>query len=126
MSNAAALQRTDTWLRAWDSQGHHRTGTDGDRAGADWAIAAARALGVAVEREAFSFDRLDPGEAYLEIDGTKIPGVPVFDAPPTAGTTGTTGTEIAVVALPPGAVFKARCDVESLALQPHWPVAACS
>jgi len=28
--------RAATWLAAWDGQGTHRTGTQGDRAGAEW------------------------------------------------------------------------------------------
>jgi hypothetical protein len=97
--------RTEAWLTAWDSQGPHRTGTAGDHAGAAWLTEATRALGVSVEHETFMLDRLDPGETYLEVDGTRIPGVPVFDAPATSGVAGVTGTDIAVATLAPGAVY---------------------
>jgi hypothetical protein len=33
--------------------------------------------------EKFALDRLDPIDAYLEFDGTRISGVPLFDAPAT-------------------------------------------
>ena len=36
------------WLAAWDSQGNHRTATDGDNAGAEWLAAEAAALGADV------------------------------------------------------------------------------
>ncbi len=70
-------------LAAWDAQGIHRTATKGDEAGADWLIGEAIRLGVAPCREEFALDRLDPVSAYLEIDGSCIAGVPVFDAPAT-------------------------------------------
>ena len=100
-------QRTAAWLRAWDAQGIHRTGTDGDTAGAEWLSAEARALGAKVAIEEFAFDRLDPVATYLEVGGQRIDGVPVFDAPSTgdAGSTGALGSEIAVVELPPRAVY---------------------
>lgn len=99
------MNDTDIWLRAWDSQGEHRTGTSGDHAGADWLTDVARSCGAAVTQETFALDRLDPGDTYLEADGRRIPGVPVFDAPATAGVAGTTGQDIAVVRLAPGAVY---------------------
>ena len=99
--------RAAAWLRAWDSQGPHRTGTEGDHAGADWLAAEAAAMGAAVTVESFLFDRLDPGECYLEIGGARIAGVPVFDAPPTSGIVGQLGVPdgIAVAALAPWAVY---------------------
>ncbi len=102
-----AERRASGWLQVWDSQGIHRTGTAGDAAGAEWLAAKARALGAETAIEEFAFDRLDPVAACLEIAGRRIDGVPVFDAPPTdaAGITGALGPEIAVVELPPRAVY---------------------
>lgn len=105
LNNPADSIRTESWLIAWDSQGTHRTGTAGDHAGADWLTVAAESLGASVIQERFELDRLDPGDTYLEIDGTRIPGVPVFDAPATSGVTGVLGTDIAVATLAPGAVY---------------------
>jgi len=79
-----AETRAAAWLEAWDSQGIHRTGTAGDLAGAGWLAAEAAALGAKVEIEEFALNRLDPVAAYLEIDGDRIPAVPLFDALPTA------------------------------------------
>lgn len=96
---------TERWLRAWDSQGPHRTATLGDHTGADWLAAEARALGAAVTREAFALWRVDPGDTFLEVNGVRHPGVPVFDSPATAGIDGVLGTDIAVATLGPHAVY---------------------
>ena len=105
MKSDSTDARARSWLMAWDSQGPHRTGTEGDHAGANWLAAEARSLGAEVTEERFTLDRLDPGEVYLEVDGTRIPGVPVFDAPATPGVPGIVGAEIAVATLAPGAVY---------------------
>ena len=108
--------RAVAWLRAWDSQGIHRTATAGDEAGADWLTREAAGLGAAPAAEDFALDRLDPVAAYLECDGERIPGVPVFDAPATgadgiAGMLGPIGgpvggeAAIAVAELSPRAVY---------------------
>ena len=71
------------WLRAWDSQGFHRTATDGDEAGAVWLAREAAALGATVTSETFALDRIDPIDTCLELEDGRIDAVPVFDAPPT-------------------------------------------
>jgi hypothetical protein len=100
------------WLRAWDSQGWHRTGTEGDEAGAAWLAHEAVALGASVASECFESERIDPVDVCLEIAGNRIPGVPVFDAPPTgvdgiSGSLGPAGSDaaIGVAELPPQAVY---------------------
>jgi hypothetical protein len=102
-----AEARATSWLKAWDAQGIHRTGTEGDRAGAEWLSAEARALGAAVTAEEFSFERVDPITCHLDIASERIEGVPVFDAPATGadGIAGRLGAEIAVAELPPRAVY---------------------
>jgi hypothetical protein len=102
-----AERRAAAWLEAWDGQGIHRTGTPGDAAGAEWLANEVAGIAGEVEIEEFAFERLDPEEAYLEIGGTRIEGVPVFDAPasPTDGITGRLGQEIAVHELNPRAVY---------------------
>jgi hypothetical protein len=102
-----AETRASHWLKAWDRQGTHRTGTPGDRAGAEWLAAQAAALGGEVSVEEFAFERLDPALAYLDIGDERVMGVPVFDAPngPIDGIEGRLGTEIAVHELTPRAVY---------------------
>lgn len=105
-----AEQRATAWLMAWDSQGIHRTGGPGDEAGADWLAAEVVALGASPVMEAFPFDRIDPVETFIEIDGIRLEGVPVFDAPPTDGVAGVlglagSGAPIAVAELSPRVVY---------------------
>jgi hypothetical protein len=109
---SGAEVRATAWLAAWDAQGIHRTGTAGDEAGAAWLAHEAAALGAMVEEERFGFNRLDPVACYLEINGERIAGVPVFDAPPTdamgiAGRMAAVGSvaEIAVAELGPRSVY---------------------
>lgn len=83
-TNLSARERAVAWLTAWDSQGVHRTATSGDEAGALWLATQASSLGFEVMSETFELDRLDPIASYLELDGERIPAVPVFDAPATA------------------------------------------
>jgi hypothetical protein len=89
------------WLRAWDSQGFHRTGTDGDEAGAAWLEREAVLLGATVASETFALDRIDPADVCLEVEDRRIDAVPVFDAPPTgpdgiSGTLGLAGSDAAI------------------------------
>ena len=78
-----ATSRADAWLAAWDGHDIHRTATAGDKQGAEWLAAAARALGASVTTETFPLDRYDPVAAFVEIEGTRYPGVSMFDAPDT-------------------------------------------
>jgi hypothetical protein len=107
-----AQARAAGWLRTWDRQGLHRTGTAGDLAGADWLAQEAEALGATVVIEEFALDRLDPVECFVEFGVRQIAAVPVFDAPPTppqgiSGRLGTVGSdaEIGVAELSPRAVY---------------------
>jgi hypothetical protein len=102
-----AENRVAAWLKAWDGQGIHRTGTAGDAAGAEWLAAEARALGAEARVEDFAIERLDPIECFLEVGGERIESVPVFDAPATdvGDIAGRLGMEIAVAELTPRAVY---------------------
>jgi hypothetical protein len=119
------LERTTAWLTAWDSHGIHRTATEGDTAGAAWLMREAVRLGAAPAIEEFALDRLDPIAAYLEVEGERIAGEPVFDAPATgadgiAGRVGLIGSAaaIGVVELSPHAVYAP--DYETLRREsPH-------
>ena len=111
------LARARRWLQAWDGQGPHRTGTAGDEAGAAWLAGEIERLGVVAANEEWPFDRLDPIACLLDIDGFRIEGVPVFDAPPTgadgiAGRLGPAGSAaaIGVVELPPQAVYSGEFE----------------
>lgn len=106
--------RVAGWLKAWDSQGIHRTATAGDEAGAAWLTREATAITRPVTSESFQLDRIDTVAAYLEIDGERINGEALFDGPGTglegirAGATEASGAgPIVVMPLPPSAVYGA-------------------
>ena len=79
----AGPERAAAWLAAWDGHDIHRTATPGDAAGAAWLADEARGLGATVEMERFPLSRLDPVAAFVELEGTRYPGVAMFDAPDT-------------------------------------------
>ena len=106
------VARAARWIQAWDAQGIHRTGTAGDEAGAAWLTREAEAIAGAVTTESFALDRIDPIAAYVEIDGGRIQGEPLFDAPdtPAAGVSAPASDQqgkggIAVMALSPSVVY---------------------
>ena len=96
--------RAAEWLAAWDSQGTHRTATPGDQRGADWLAETARAMGASVASETFDLQRIDPGPSFVTVDGTRIDGVPLCDAPntPPGGV-----SDVAVLSYGPRAVYAA-------------------
>ena len=99
---ADRVARAAAWLQAWDSQGTHRTATEGDDAGADWLVAEAERLGARVDVESFAVDRVEPVEAFVDIDGIRLEGVKLFDSPDTAPG----GAEsVQVIELAPFAVY---------------------
>ncbi|MSP00030.1 MAG: hypothetical protein EXR07_03105 [Acetobacteraceae bacterium] len=91
------------WLQSWDAQGIHRTGTEGDTAGADWLAREAASMGAKVSIETFSLSRIDPVSCWLETKDGRIEGIPVFDSSPT-GPEGIAG-HIGVMPLSPQAVY---------------------
>jgi hypothetical protein len=110
-----AEARVAAWLKTWDSQGVHRTGTTGDEAGAAWLAREAAAIaGPVVKSESFDFERIDTVAAFVEIDGERIDGEAFLDAPATgpngiraAATDAAGAGPIAVLPLPPSAVYGA-------------------
>jgi len=100
-------------VRAYDAQGVHRTGLAADSESADWLAGLAKSLGAEVFVETFVIDRVEPVRCHVDIEGTRIPAVPVFDAPFT-GADGLSGVlasaedgEIGLVELSPRAVYYA-------------------
>ena len=123
---------TAAWLRAWDSHGYHRTGTDGDEAGAAWLEREAASFGAVVSSESFALDRFDPVAVWLDLGGTRIEGVPVFDAPPSGpagieGSLGPVGSEadIGVVELSPHAVYTGEYQALRTTTQHRALVVVC-
>jgi hypothetical protein len=73
-------RRAAAFISAYSAEGFHRTATPVDRASADHLLNAVREAGATARLEPFELSRVDPGPAFLEIDGTRIDGVPMFDA----------------------------------------------
>jgi len=67
-------------VRDYDAQGIHRTATDVDEASAHWLIRQLQATGIEAKLESFSINRVDLDETFLDVDGRRIGGVPLFDA----------------------------------------------
>ena len=99
-------------LQAYDAQGIHRTGHLADAENADWLAAQAKALGAEVSIEEFGIDRVEPAGCFVEIEGRRIPGVPMYDAAFTGpdGIEGSLGTseaaEIGLATLGPLAIYQ--------------------
>ena len=66
-------------VREYSREGFHRTATSVDRASADRLRSLARAAGVEARLEPFELAQVDPRSAVLEIDRTRIEGLPMFD-----------------------------------------------
>ena len=63
----------------FDSQGWHRTGTQTDHESARWLAEMVRETGPEPRLEPFELSRVDPQDCYLEVDGSRIQGLPMFD-----------------------------------------------
>lgn len=73
-------QRVAAVIQTFDAQGNHRTGTDIDKASAEWLADQVRQSGADPSPEAFPLSRIEPQSCYLRIGGRRIDGVPLFDA----------------------------------------------
>jgi hypothetical protein len=80
-------------IRAYSAEGHHRTGTTVDRGSADALLARARATGAAPSLQPFDLMRVDTAGGFVQIQGRRIDGLPMFDGPFTdaAGVSGGIG-----------------------------------
>src|SRR5260370_5308311 len=86
-SSDALEQRVAAVIQDYDAQGNHRTGTEVDRASADWLASRLRHLGAEPSLEPFTVSRIDPQSCYLRVAGRRIDSLPLFDA----GFTGSEG-----------------------------------
>ena len=84
MPSDGVEQRVAAVIQAYDAQGNHRTGTEVDKASAEWLANQVRKLGAEPSLEPFTLSRVDPQLCYLRIRDRRIDGVPLFDADFTA------------------------------------------
>jgi hypothetical protein len=87
------MARASELIRGYSAEGWHRTATAVDRASAGRLLALARAAGASPRLEPFDLQRVDPVAQFVEIDGRRIDGLVMFDAPFTtaAGVPGALG-----------------------------------
>lgn len=72
--------RASAFFAQYDALGERRAGSSGDLAAARWLVEQLCATaGVAVRSVEVPFERFVPGEAWLEADGLRIEGLPLFD-----------------------------------------------
>ena len=86
-ATADRRRRISDLIQTYDGQGIHRTATIVDNASADWLRQLANVAGGEAHLNAFSLRQVDIRAAYIEVNGTRIEGVPLFDG----GFTGDTG-----------------------------------
>ena len=77
-SDGVESRAADT-IRAYSAEGHHRTATASDRASAKALLARAQATGASASLEPFDLSRVDTAAAFVQIDGRRIAGLPMFD-----------------------------------------------
>jgi hypothetical protein len=66
-------------IRDYDAQGFHRTATTVDDVSAKWLVEQVAFAGAKAGLERFPLERVDVTGAYLEADGRRIDGLPLFD-----------------------------------------------
>ena len=113
-------RRIGRLISEYEGQGIHRTGTETDKASADWLMGIGLQAGLKPVRESFSLNRVDVIESHVTRGGRRIEGIPLFDGAFTdaAGITGKIGplgsdAPIGLMSLPPnaagaGAIGEAR------------------
>jgi len=70
-------------IAAFDATGMHRASSPGDQAGGDWLAAEASAFGAVLSRIPVVLPRTLVEEAYVEVGGQRLDGLPMFDSPST-------------------------------------------
>src|SRR5262249_31851469 len=86
-STADRRRRISDLIQTYDGQGIHRTATIVDNASADWLRQLAAVAGGDAHLNSFSLRQVNVQAAFIEADGKRIEGVPLFDG----GFTGDTG-----------------------------------
>ena len=66
-------------IKGWDAIDDHRTGTAGDRRTSDWLVRRLRSAGLEPRRDDFELSRWVLERCEVEVDGTVVEGVPLFD-----------------------------------------------
>lgn len=75
----AAESRIAAIVRAFDAQGFHRTATVVDDASAKWLVGQVADAGTKAGFEPFMLQRVDVTAAFVEVEGRRAEGLPLFD-----------------------------------------------
>src|SRR5260221_13395549 len=67
-------RRAAAVVQAYDSQGNHRTATDGDIASANWLADETRKVGAEAVLETFDLSRVDPRACYVSTASRRLDG----------------------------------------------------
>ena len=78
-ANLVSLARIKEGIAAYDSQGTHRTGSPEADKTVDWLMAEIKKAGLDSRLQSLSFNRPDIKKAYVEINGDRVSGIPLFD-----------------------------------------------
>ena len=78
-------------VREFDLSGVHRASTPGDYASGEWLCSQAREGGVEISKMHVDLPRTVVDEAFVELAGQRIDGLPMFDSAPVARIRGTLG-----------------------------------
>ncbi|HXH21291.1 MAG TPA: hypothetical protein VNN10_04620 [Dehalococcoidia bacterium] len=81
----ASEARVARYVREFDALGCHRSGTKVERLTCEWLAGEAAKHGVRCQLRPYSFERVEPVAGWLEVDGRRIDGLPLFDAAFTDG-----------------------------------------
>ena len=71
-------------VKAYASQGEHRTGTPGDAATTRWLIETLKGAGYQVEAQGFDYPVFELGRCEIEVSGRTLEGFPYWTPKPTA------------------------------------------
>ena len=78
-ADSARAARVARAIEQYDAQGIHRTASEVDNQSGQWLMDQARAAGAEARLEPFRVDRVDIRAAYVEAEGRRAEGLPLFD-----------------------------------------------
>ena len=78
-SSVSDTEKIAGYIRDFDAQGWHRTGSVVDVTSAQWLAAEVQALGLEADLEPVALSRIDPQACFIEAEGRQVAGLPLFD-----------------------------------------------
>ena len=79
LPNFPQKERITRVIQEYDAQDWPRSGTEGDHSSAHWLAEQVTECGLDPVLEPFDLSRVDPELAYVEIEGRRVDGLPLFD-----------------------------------------------